>query len=73
MSTDRIENSETEPEQILRERYTLQLSLYALAIERLLKINVSRCTLYSFTLGREIAISDELRKAIQVPGFPFFA
>ena len=73
MSTDRMENSETAPEQILRERYTLQLSLYALAIERLLKINVSRCTLYSFTLGCEIAISDELRKDIQVPGFPFFA
>ena len=73
MSTDRMENSETDPEQILRERYTLQLSLYALAIERLLKINVSRCTLYSFTLGREIAISDELRKDIQVLGFPFFA
>lgn len=72
MSTDRMENIETDPEQILLERYTLQLSLYALAIERLLKINVSRCTLYSFTLGREIAISDELRKEIQVPGFPYF-
>ncbi|MFZ3130404.1 MAG: UvrD-helicase domain-containing protein [Desulfosporosinus sp.] len=70
MSADRMENSETDPEQILLERYTLQLSLYAQAIERLLKINVSRCTLYSFTLGREIAISDELRKGIQAPGFP---
>ncbi len=66
MSTDRMENSDTDPEQILLERYTLQLSLYALAIERLLKINVSRCTLYSFTLGREIAVSDELRKDIQI-------
>jgi len=73
MSTDGMEDSEIDPEKILRERYTLQLSLYALAIERLLKINVSRCTLYSFTLGREIAISDELRKDIQIPGFPFFA
>jgi len=71
VSNDRVENSETDPEQILRERYALQLSLYALAIERLLKINVSRCTLYSFTLGCEIAISDELRKKIQVPGFLF--
>jgi len=66
-------DSETDPEQILRERYTLQLSLYALAIERLLKINVSLCTLYSFTLEREISISDEVRKGIQVPGFSFFA
>ncbi len=73
ISPNKTENSETDPEQILRERYTLQLSLYALAIERLLKIKVSRCTLYSFTLGREIAISDELRKSSQLPGFPFFA
>ena len=72
MSTGKKENSETDPEQILLERYTLQLSLYALAIERLLKINVSCCTLYSFTLGREIVISNELRKDFHIPGFPFF-
>lgn len=71
MSADSSENSETDPKQILQERYTLQLSFYALAIERLLKINVSRCTLYSFTLGREIVLSEELRKGLQVPGFPF--
>lgn len=70
-TTDRMENSETNPEQVLRERYALQLTIYALAIERLLKINVSRCTLYSFSLGCEISISDELRKELQVPGFPF--
>jgi ATP-dependent helicase/nuclease subunit A len=64
IGTDSRENSETDPEQILRERYALQLSLYALAIERLLKINVSSCTLYSFTLGREIAISNELRNTM---------
>ena len=66
-------NSDTDPEQILRERYALQLTLYALAIERLLSIKVSACTLYSFTLGREISISEELRRQIQVPGFPFQA
>ncbi|MDO0823768.1 UvrD-helicase domain-containing protein [Desulfosporosinus nitroreducens] len=64
-------DSETDPEQILRERYTLQLSLYAQAIERLNKIVVTSCTLYSFTLGREITISEELRKSILEPGFPF--
>jgi len=63
--------SEGDQEQILRERYALQLSLYALAIERLLCINVSDCTLYSFTLGREISISLELRRQIHVPGFRF--
>ncbi len=62
---------ETDPEQILRERYALQLTLYALAIERLMSIKVSHCTLYSFALGREISISEELRRRIQVPGFPF--
>lgn len=72
MSSDRMENPGTNPEQILLERYTLQLSLYAIAVERLLKIKVSSCTLYSFTLGREIALSDDLRKDIQLPGFPFF-
>lgn len=71
-SVDKMENNETNPEQILRERYTLQLSLYALAIERLLKIKVSRCTLYSFSLGREISISPELRNSIQIPYFTSF-
>ncbi|MDR3602564.1 MAG: UvrD-helicase domain-containing protein [Desulfosporosinus sp.] len=52
--------SATDPEQILRDRYTLQLSLYALAIKNLLKIRITRSTLYSFTLSREIAISNEL-------------
>jgi ATP-dependent helicase/nuclease subunit A len=61
----------TDPAQILRDRYTLQLSLYALAIENLLKIKVTRRTLYSFSLGREIDISDELRRDLQVPAFPF--
>lgn len=72
-STDSTGNKEgkTDPEQILRDRYALQLSLYALAIEKLLKIRVTRSTLYSFTLGREIAISDELRSDIQIPGFSF--
>jgi len=62
--TDKMDSTAVR-EQILRERYVLQLSLYALAIERLLSINVSHCTLYSFTLGREIAISEELRSEIQ--------
>lgn len=69
-STDST-NSEVDPEQILQNRYAFQLSLYALAIERLLKINITRCTLYSFTLGYEVAISDELRRDIQGFGFPF--
>ena len=64
-------DSEIDPEQILLDRYALQLTIYALAIESLLKIKVTRSTLYSFTLGREISISDELRRSFLVPGFPF--
>lgn len=59
------------PELILQERYTLQLSIYALAIERLLKINVTQCTLYSFTLGYEVEISEKLRKKFQESDFFF--
>jgi len=72
MNTDSPDDNQPHPAQILLERYTLQLSLYALAIERLLKMDVSRCTLYSFTLGCEIAISEELRKDIKIPGILSF-
>ena len=61
---------ETNPEEILRKRYALQLTLYAHAIEQLTKIIVSKCTLYSFTLGCEIDISNELRKDILTTTFP---
>ncbi|MBC2723414.1 helicase-exonuclease AddAB subunit AddA [Desulfosporosinus sp.] len=63
-------NCELEAEEILKERYTLQLSLYAQAIEHLSKIKVEQCTLYSFTLGREITLSKELLKSMDLPGLP---
>ena len=71
IGTTASKHNEIDPGQILCDRYALQLSLYALAIESLLKISVTRSTLYSFTLGREIPIPEELRRDIQVPGFPF--
>lgn len=37
-------------------RYALQLSLYALAVERLLQVQVSRCAIYSFSFQREFVI-----------------
>lgn len=61
---------EMNPEEILRERYALQLALYALAIQRLTKAEVSRCTLYAFTLGREIEIPEQLRRDILSSGLP---
>jgi len=72
-STDTTDgqNCERDLEQILRDRYALQLSIYALAIESLLKIKVTRSTLYSFTLGREIPISEEFRRDFRAPNFHF--
>ena len=64
-------DGEPDPEQVLRNRYTLQLSLYALAVENLLKITVVRSTLYSFSLGREIVISHELFRDVRVPDIAF--
>lgn len=57
-------NPQQDAEQALRERYGFQLALYAQAIERLLKMEVSRCTLYAFALGREVTISTVLREAM---------
>lgn len=47
------------PEETLVARYTLQLALYALAVEKLLHVQVKHCTLYSVTLNREISIPSE--------------
>ncbi|WP_425801552.1 UvrD-helicase domain-containing protein [Desulfitobacterium sp. Sab5] len=51
------------PEKALKDRYIVQLSLYALAVENLLKIKVTKATLYSVDLKREISISgDEIKR-----------
>ncbi len=65
-------DDETNPEEVLRNRYALQLSLYAHAIEHLNKIKVDKSTLYSFSLGREIDIPGELCKEILGNAFPLF-
>ncbi|HBW36061.1 UvrD-helicase domain-containing protein [Desulfosporosinus sp. BICA1-9] len=59
-----------DPEEVLKKRYALQLSLYAQAIEQLTKIKVVKSTLYSFSLGREIDISTELHQDILGKAFP---
>jgi ATP-dependent helicase/nuclease subunit A len=63
--TDSLRESGKEPDQILREKYALQLTLYALAIERLMGIRVTRTTLYAFSLDREIIIPNSLRLELQ--------
>lgn len=40
----------------LRERYEKQLLLYRAAVEKRLRVSVTRCTIYSFALAREIDI-----------------
>jgi ATP-dependent helicase/nuclease subunit A len=70
--TDTINTGDlTEQEEILRSRYTLQLVLYSLAVERLLKVKVTRCSLYSFYLRKEISIDTKSRKDFQLPGLSF--
>lgn len=62
--TDQIKLLEF-PEKVLRDRYTFQLSLYALAVKKLLKVQVTKATLYSVDLKREISISLEELNAYQ--------
>ena len=43
------------PEQLLQ-AYAKQLLLYRAAVEKRLGVRVERCTIYSFSLGREIPV-----------------
>lgn len=51
-----------DPELILTHRYGLQLGLYALAVERLLKVPVRECIIYATSVHREFVMP---REAIQ--------
>ncbi|AHF06860.1 UvrD-helicase domain-containing protein [Desulfitobacterium metallireducens] len=62
--TDQIKFMET-PEKTLVERYALQLSIYSLAVERLLQIRVDQATLYSVDLSCEIPIPEKEIRAQQ--------
>jgi ATP-dependent helicase/nuclease subunit A len=55
--------SEMEPEKILSERYALQLALYSYAVEKLLKVSVHQCTIYSTSLNREFILPQEVMQA----------
>lgn len=43
----------------LLDRYSAQLSIYAEAIEKLLKVKIKECIIYSFSLGAEIPFTPE--------------
>lgn len=62
--TDQVKLIEN-PKKILVERYALQLSLYSLAVERLLQVRVDQATLYSVDLSCEIPIPVEEIRAKQ--------
>ncbi|ACL20856.1 recombination helicase AddA [Desulfitobacterium hafniense DCB-2] len=51
-----------DPELVLTQRYGLQLGLYALAVERLLKVPVRECIIYATSLNREFVMQ---REAVQ--------
>lgn len=51
---------EPDPMKKLTQRYALQLGLYALAVERLLKIPVQECIIYATSIGREFIISKDV-------------
>lgn len=57
--TDNL-NFDSEPEKTLTEHYALQLALYSYAVERLLKVTVHQCTIYSTSLNREFVLPQEL-------------
>lgn len=44
-------------EQILIDRYSVQLKIYKKALEKITKLNVSKCILYSFYLNKNIYIN----------------
>lgn len=54
---------DSEPEKTLIERYALQLALYSQAVERLMRVSVKQCTLYSTSLSREFIVPQELLQA----------
>jgi ATP-dependent helicase/nuclease subunit A len=57
--TDNLRFDNT-PEKTLTERYALQLAIYSYAVERLLKISVQQCTIYSTSLKQEFVIPQDL-------------
>ncbi len=61
--SDSLGQDYADPVLELKQRYTLQLAFYSLAVERLIQLPVSRCTLYSFSLGREVDVTAECAEA----------
>lgn len=58
--TDYIPADIADPAAFLQTKYALQLAIYASAVERLLKLSVKRCTVYSFALDQSIEVSREV-------------
>lgn len=57
-----------EAEKVLVERYSLQMAYYVAAVERLLRVEVTRVTLYAFSQDREVSLPvSQLRQLVQAP------
>ncbi len=54
--TDSVSGDPKTDEAMFVERYTTQLSYYKIACERMMKKDISEISVYSFALGREVAI-----------------
>lgn len=54
--TDGLLNNKIITEDVLKSNYSVQLILYKKAVEELTKINVDKCYIYSFSLGKFIEI-----------------
>lgn len=62
-------NLENDSAAALRRRYSIQLGIYALAAEDLLKLKVARCTIYALALGLELTLEpEELKDQIKELG-----
>ena len=57
--TDKIKPEREDPQTTLLKRYSLQLGIYAVATETLLKQKVTQCTIYALAPGLEIKLKPE--------------
>jgi len=55
--TDFLAPNQSNPEDLLKERYAMQMALYVQAVEHLLKLNVDNCLIYSFALNQKFVFS----------------
>lgn len=64
--TDKINPEREDPQTTLLKRYSMQLGIYAVAAETLLKQKVTQCTIYALAPGLEVKLKpEELRGQLE--------